>query len=188
MPKFTKTLIAAAWLSVSLQAYAAERELIYTYAGVIGGAGFNRITYNDWFYVYSGTKKISGHYFSGGAVLYLVSKYLIGDIGIQYMYNRNDSTLQHLFFTVSGKFGYTFAELFTIATGPGMYLEAPVSGGKFKGGAGVRVPLAFMFNTNFDSRIFIEGSFMYGWYGMGEKSTKMSYGLNLGFIYKVGRI
>lgn len=188
MPKYIKIIFTASALFVSLQAHAADRELIYTYVGATGGAGFNRIVYNDWFYFYTGTKKISGNYFSGGAVLYLVSKYLIGDISIQYMHNRGNNSTGNLFFTISGKFGYTFAELFTIAFGPGMFLEAPVSGGKYKGGVGARIPLAFMFNTSFDSRIFIEGSFMYGWYGMGEHSTKMSYGLSMGFIYKVGRI
>jgi hypothetical protein len=183
----TKIIIAAALLCMPLSAFAAERELIYTYVGPVAGAGMNRITYQDWFY-YTNKKNIKGMYLNGGVSLWVISKWLIGDFSIQYMYNRNERDLQHLFYTLSGRLGVRLGTVAIFTPGVGLYFESPPSNRKYLGGAGLRAPIGFLFNTTYDTKLFLEGAVMYGWYGMGEKSVKLSYGINLGFIFKVGNM
>jgi hypothetical protein len=184
-----KLIFAVACLCIPLHVYAEDRDLIYTYLGPVGGAGFSNLTYSDWNNNY-GKSKYSGYYATGGIALWVISKWLIGDFSVQYMYNNFKSVgiVQNLYYTMSGRIGIRMGTVGIFSPGIGMYFESPPSNRKFRGSAGLRAPLAFLFNTTYDSLLFLEGSFMYGWYGMGDRSTKMFYGLTLGFIYKVGRI
>lgn len=120
------------------------------------------------------------------------------------MHNQNERPLDHLNYTISGKLGWSFADFVTPALGIGLYFETPPSNRKYSSGGGFRIPLSVYFNTTYDTKLFVEGSVMYGMYGLGEKSTKyyygmnlysfgekpikFSYGVNLGFIFRVGRI
>lgn len=184
-----KIAIAAVCLCIPLQVVAEDRDLIYTYFGPVGGAGFNQLKYSDWNNLYN-KDTYSGYYATGGIALWLISKWLIGDFSIQYMYNnfKGMKIVQNIYYTISGRLGVKIGSVAIFSPGIGMYFESPPSNRKFRGSAGLRAPLAFLFNTTYDSILFIEGSFMYGWYGMGDRSTTMFYGLTLGFIYKVGRI
>jgi len=184
-----KILFAALCVIVPVGAVAEERDLIYTYLGPVGGAGFNHLTYSDWRNFYK-TNKYSGYYANAGLSIWVLSKWLIGDFTAQYMYNnfRSMGIVHNAYFTISGRIGVRMGGVGIFAPGVGLYAETPPTNRKFRGSAGLRVPLAFMFNTTFDTMLFIDGSFMYGWYGMGDKSTTMFYGVSLGFIFKVGRI
>ncbi|OHD64023.1 MAG: hypothetical protein A2176_05360 [Spirochaetes bacterium RBG_13_51_14] len=188
MSTFVKIIIAAACICLPLRAAAVDRELVYTYIGPVMSGGFNNIEYRDWFDFYTGTKKISGYFLGGGASIWVMSKWLIGDFSIQCQYNQNERTLHHLYYTVSGRVGIQMGTVAIFAPGIGLYFETPPSNRKYNGGAGIRAPLAVLFNTTFDTKLFLEGSVMYGWYGIGEKSTKLFYGINAGFVFKVGRI
>jgi hypothetical protein len=184
-----KIVCAIVCCCVLLGATAAQRDLVYTYIGPVAGAGMNRVVYSDWNNLY-GKKIISGYYTGGGVSFWVMSKWLIGDFTLQYRYNKydNERVLHHLYFTMSGRVGIPLGSVAILAPGVGIYIDTPPSNRKFNGGAGLRVPLAVMFNTTFDTKLYLEGSFLYGWYGMGDKSEKLSYGVNLGFIIKVGRI
>jgi hypothetical protein len=186
---WVKILFATVCLCLPLRAVAEERDLIYTFIGPVGGAGMSNVTYSDWNNLYS-KKKFSGYYLSGGVSIWVVSKWLVGDFSIQYMYNDNnkEGELHHLYYTISGRIGVNLGTVAIFAPGIGLYFESPPSNRKYLGGAGFRVPVAFLFNTTFDTKLFLDGSVMYGWYGMGDKSAKFFYGINLGFIFKVGRI
>jgi hypothetical protein len=188
MSTSSKILIVAACMFVPLAAMAEERDLVYTYIGPVASTGANRISYTDWFGLTTQTKKISGYHISCGVSLWVVAKWLIGDFSVQYIYNQNEKQLHHLYFTMAGRIGVKMGSVGTFAPGVGFYFDTPPSNRKYRGGGGLRAPIGFLFNTTFDSRFFVEGNVMYGSYGMGEKSTKLSFGGSLGMIFKVGRI
>ena len=188
MPRFAKILIAAACVCVPVGAMAEERELIYTYLGPVTSAGGNYIRYTDWFGLFTDTKKISGYHITAGASLWVISKWLIGDFSIQYIYNQNEKLLHHLYFTMAARIGIRMGHVGSFAPGIGLYFDTPPSNRKYRGGGGLRAPIGFLFDTTPESKFFVEGSVMYGSYGMGEKSTKLSFGGSLGMIFKVGRI
>jgi hypothetical protein len=184
-----KILFAALCIIIPLGAVAEERELIYTYLGPVAGGGMSQLTYSDWRNFYSKDKS-SGYYANAGLAIWIVSKWLIGDFSAQYMYNnfKGMGIVHNTYLTMSGRIGVRLGTVGIFAPGIGMYVETPPTNRKFRGSAGLRAPLAFLFNTTFDTMLFIDGSFMYGWYGMGDRSVKMFYGVSLGFIFKIGRI
>ncbi len=184
-----KILFAALCIIAPLRAVAEERDLIFTFLGPVAGGGFNHLTYADWRNFYTKDKS-SGSYANAGLSVWVVSKWLIGDFSAQYMYNnfKGMGIVHNMYFTISGRIGIRMGSVGVFAPGIGMYVETPPTNRKFRGSTGLRAPLAFLFNTTFDTILFIDGSFMYGWYGMGDRSTKMFYGVSLGFIFKVGRI
>lgn len=181
--------LAAACCCTALKAAAAEREPVYTYLGSIVSGGVSRIVYTDWNTMYR-NRIVSGYFVNGGITLWVMSKWLMGDFTLQYRYNayKSEGELHHLYGTINGRIGIPLGSVAILAPGVGIYIESPPANKKFNGGAGIRVPLAFLFNLTSDMKIFIEGSFMYGWYGRGDRGEKMSYGGSLGFIFKVGRI
>ncbi len=184
-----KILFALLCVCVPLRAAAEERELIYTFFGLVAGGGMSELTYTDWNNLYS-KEKHSGYYASSGVSLWLVSKWLVGDFSVQYQYNnfKGMGIVHNMYYTLSGRVGIRMGTVGIFAPGIGMYFETPPTNRKFRGSAGLRAPLAFLFYMTYDSMVFLDGSFMYGWYGMGDRSTKMFYGISLGFIFKVGRI
>ena len=191
-----KIIAVVICLYFTAHAAAAERQLIYTYIGPVAGGGLSNIRYSDWFqnkFPEQETKKIFGYFFHIGFTTCLISRVaknldFLGDFSIQYMHNQNEKPLDHLYYTISGKIGWSFADFVTPALGIGLFFETPPSNRKYSSGGGFRVPLAVYFNTTYDTKLFVEGSAMYGFIGVGEKSTKFSYGVNLGFIFRVGRI
>ncbi|MBN2079424.1 MAG: hypothetical protein JW838_10695 [Spirochaetes bacterium] len=187
MARFLTACIIVLVAATCGESLAQERDLVYTFIGPVAGGGFQHVTTRDWRNVYQ-KQSSAGNYYHGGCSIWVISRWLIGDFSVQYANNRYERPLQHLYFTISGKAAFTVKRIVTFAPGIGFYFELPPSNRGFRGGAGVRTPLAILFHTTFDTRLFIEGSFMYGWLGMGDRSTKLSYGANLGFIFKVGRI
>ncbi len=182
-------MLAALICGAPQGAVAAERDPVYTFIGPVIGAGMNRIVYADWKGLYR-EQTLSGYSVDSGFSFWVVSKWLIGDVALCYRYNNfnAEGELHHLYCTITGRVGIPLGSVAILAPGIGIYIETPPANKMFNGGAGLRVPLAFLFNTTFDTKLFIEGSFMYGWYGKGDSGEKMSYGVDLGFIFKVGRI
>jgi hypothetical protein len=189
LSNWSKIVFAAVCLCLPLRALAEERDLVYTFIGPAISSGLSNVVYSDWNNLYS-KKKFSGYFVHSGASLWVISKWLIGDFSIQYMFNNfgKEGEIHHLFYTISGRIGVNMGTVAIFAPGVGLYFESPPSNRKYLGGAGFRVPVAFLFNTTFDTKLFLEGSVMYGWFGMGDKSMKFFYGVSLGFIFKVGRI
>ena len=184
-----KILFAALCIILPVRAVAEERDLIYTYLGPVVGGGFNNLSYSDYRNFY-GKDTYSGYYANAGLSIWVVAKWLTGDFSAQYMYSnyKGMGIVHNMYFTISGRIAIQMGNVGIFAPGIGLYVETPPTNRKFRGSAGLRAPLAFLFNTTFDTKLFIDGSFMYGWYGMGDRSTKMGYGVSLGFIFKVGRI
>ena len=168
-----------------------ERELFYTYIGPLFSAGFNHLYQSDWFSDKNrqGDYNYRGSFVSGGFVICIFLKNFTGDFSMQYMHNFNEpGELYHLFYSISGKWVFKVSKPFHITTGLGLYFETPPSNEDYGGAAGGQILAGGIFNTTFNTKLFFDFFARYGFFGLGEYSSKVSYGINLGFIFKVGRI
>ncbi|MFC1668765.1 hypothetical protein ACFL20_00110 [Spirochaetota bacterium] len=180
-----------------------SKQLYYTYVGPVIGGGFNNIWYTDWFSESSSRqeKKLFGYYVSTGAMFNIFINFLVGDFRIQYLYSSNDDhTLHHLLFSMAGKYLYRINDIFSLTAGLGFYFESPPSNKDFNSAGGLHVPLGCVVDTTFDTKLVIDFICQFGYYGLGYKSgiasigekdqnsLKVSYGISVGFIFKVGRI
>ncbi|MBN1531269.1 MAG: hypothetical protein JXA20_01270 [Spirochaetes bacterium] len=172
-----------------------QRELIYTFVGGIAGFGYNSGTYRDSFntnsrdFCYQGSKPDNGINFSGGAAITIFGQYFVGDFTAQFMYNSGAAlSVYHLYFTASARYNFRFGDTFHIAPGAGVFLETPPSNKDFNGSAGFIVPVGFYLNTTFDTKLYLDIYARYGTFGVGQGSTRLSCGIIIGFIFKVGRI
>jgi hypothetical protein len=173
----------------------APRELIYTFVGAVAGFGYHTGTYRDTFNTssrtlfFQGSKPNSGLNFSGGAAIAIFGQYFIGDFSAQFMYNGGSAvSVYHIYLSAAARYNFRFGDAFHIAPGAGLYLETPPSNRNFDGSAGFIIPVGFYLNTTFDSKLFLDVYARYGTYGVGQGSTRLSLGITLGYIFKVGRI
>lgn len=192
MKKFIITALlsaAAATISPSLVAQDQGRELFYTYMGPVAGIGFNRITAKDWYSDRTGSKKITGTYYTGGAVFKVVVKNLEGDFTLQYLYNSNsDETLQHAYYSLAARYLLGLTPVISLSAGAGLYFDSPPSNRKYDGSTGFIIPVGMIYTYSFDTRLFVDLKGSYGSYGTGENSVKFSYGISMGALFKVGRL
>lgn len=166
-----------------------ERDLFYTYIGPIISVGHAHIWYNDW--IGSSHKKqlLNGFFISGGALLAVFVKNLTGSISIQYIYSFNSNyPIQHLLYKMSGKYLFHINDLFSIGVGAGAYFESPPSDHGYLGGAGALLPVEFIINTTSETRLIIDAFAQFGYFGKGQDSLKLGYGIDVAFVFKVGRI
>ena len=188
----TALIIILLTLSITAPLFAQqeeERELIYTFVGPVAGFGYNMITYKDWFDDHQGEEKINGFFFSGGGIIAIFSQRFVGDFSVQFMYNTGGGlTVYHFYYASTARYNFHISELFIIAPGGGIFLETPPSNENYGGSAGFIIPVGFYLNTSFDTKLFCDLSFRYGVFGLGEGSTRISFGISFGFIFKVGRI
>lgn len=205
-----KTSITAIFFFLTLilsgaAARAEEKELrkvlFYTYVGPVIGFGYNHIKYKEWNQATSlyGTEYVSGPHFNGGCALNLHAENFIGDFRIEYMYNLNDGNhvITHFFYSIFGKYRWPINEMFGITSGLGIYFETPPSNTQYNGCAGLQVPVGVIVKTSFDTRLFADFVTRFGYYGyddnnakikLSDSSYKVSYGLQIGFLFKVGRL
>jgi hypothetical protein len=168
-----------------------KRELIYTFIGPVVSGGGNYLYQSDW---YEDTNRqeerdYTGGFFSGGFMIGIFMEQFTGDFTMQYMYNWNEpGDLYHLFFTVSGKWLWKVSKPFNITMGLGLYFETPPSNEEYNGAAGGQLPIGGVWNINTDMKLVFDFFVRYGFFGLGEYSSKLSYGLTVGFVFKVGRI
>lgn len=192
--KITIILILICFITAPLhnlysQVFKKTSELYYTYIGITAGGGLNRITYKDWMNDKQDTEELTGNYFSGGFLFNIFVNRFLGDFRLQYVYNKNSNyPIQHLYFSAAGRFVYAFNPTLSISSGPGIYFDSPPSTKSYDGSPGFQMPLGLVINIGFDTKLFFDLIGRYGSYGIGEESRKLSYGANLGFLYKVGRI
>lgn len=165
-----------------------EESLNYTYIGPSVSYAYNKAEYTDWFETSTETKSMSGSTISGGASINIFADNLCGEFQFKYAYSKFDFTLTNLDFSISGKYYYTLNNTVSIGAGPGLYFESPPSNRKHNGSAGLQIPVSLLLNTTADSKLFIDLFSRYGSFGIGENAKSISAGVNVGFIYKVGRI
>ncbi len=166
-----------------------EKELFYTYIGPIVSAGHAHIWYNDWIGATYKKQLLNGFFISGGALLAVFVKNLTGSISIQYIYSFNSNyPIQHLLYKMSGKYLFHINDLFSIGVGAGAYFESPPSDHGYLGGAGALLPVEFIINTTSETRLIIDAFAQFGYFGKGKDSLKLGYGIDVAFVFKVGRI
>ena len=185
------SLAAAILLALPLYAQQseAERDIIYTFVGPMASVGYNHVVYKDWFDTQQGTKKPAGLFISGGCYLAIYAKYFMGDFSIQYVYNAlTGIQLLHLQYATTARGNIRVSNLIYFTPGLGIYLESPPSNRAYRGSGGLLVAVGCTLETTHDTKLFVDLVTRYGYFGLGEGSTKISYGLNIGFIFKVGRI
>jgi len=165
-----------------------EESLNFTYIGPSLSYAQNKIEYSDWFETSTETKKMSGNIISGGLALNIFSDNLCGDFQMKYAYNQLDFTLTYMEFSMTGKYLYPFTSYFSFGTGLGMYLETPPSSQGHNGAAGLQLPITLLFNTSPGTKLYMDIFARYGSFGLGQNTKSTSMGVNVGFIFKVGRI
>lgn len=170
-------------------------ERFSTYTGITLGGGINQIEYTDWFTDHQETANIGGSYYSGGILFAVFVRELIGEFSLQYIANANDSveggkdtSVQHLLYTFTGKYAYPLGTGFFATCGFGLYMETPPATSSYDGGGGAAITLGCILDMSSDWKMIFDFNGRYGQFGMGQDSTKLSYGINVGVVYNVGRI
>jgi hypothetical protein len=169
-----------------------KRELFYTYIGPVAGFGGNYIWKKGWDNVNNIQQDYSyqGLFVKGGLMLNVFAKNFSGDFTIEYNYSMNQvDPVMGIFLKITGKYVFKISEVFNLALGVGGYFETPPSNNpEFKGGAGVQVPFGMIINTTQDTKLILDFYARFGYYGLGVGSTKLSYGMALSFLFKVGTL
>jgi hypothetical protein len=165
-----------------------DESLNYTYIGPSLSYAYNKAEYTDWFETSTETKSMSGNTISGGASINIFADNLCGEFQLKYAYSKFDFILTNLDFSISGKYYYALNSTASIGAGAGLYFESPPSNRKHNGSAGLQIPVSLLLNTTANTILFIDIFSRYGSFGIGENSKSISAGVNVGFIYKVGRI
>ena len=167
-------------------------ELYFTYVGTIIEGGLNKIEYSDWFVDRRETKNYSGSFYSGGLLIDIFIKRIIGEFSIQYIYNKNSGTpdisIQHMIYNALGKYSYTLREDIFLTSGVGLYLETPPADRGYDSGGGFLITMGTIYCLNREWNFIFDLMVRYGLFGMGEESTKFSSGIKFGLVYKVGRV
>lgn len=188
-----KTLVYSFIMILSLtpafaQEIREESTLNYTYIGPVFSASYNSAEYTDWIDDKTRTKKISGNSYTGGLDLKIIAGMMCGDFQTKYSYSSYDSTLTCIEFLLSGQYFYRINELVSAGGGFGIYMETPPSSKDHNGSAGFYIPLSAMFSINQNTKFFADIYGKYGTFGLGDNTEFISFGCNIGLVFKVGRI
>lgn len=176
----------------SVSAYAQEirdeESLNFTYLGPLLSFAYNKVEYTDWNGSSTEKQKMSGYIYSGGIALNIFADDLCGDFQMKYAYNQLDSTYSYIEFSIAGKYFYPMNNIISLGAGLGLYLDSPFSTKDDNGSAGIQLPLTLLINTSPDTKLFVDIFSRYGSFGVGSNTSSISAGVNVGFIFKAGRI
>ncbi len=165
-----------------------KESLNYTFIGPVVSAGYSDVKYSDW----NGTEYVeettSGPSYGAGVVLNIFAEPFCGEFQLRYTYSTLDFTLTLMEFSTAGKYLWRINNLFSAGTGLGLYLDSPPSNQSYDGSAGIMLPFTGILDLSINSKLFTNISVKYGSFGIGEDGTKLSYEINMGYLYKVGRI
>jgi len=168
--------------------YREESSLNYTYLGPVFSLSKNSAQYSDWVENEYAAQKISGNSFAGGLLFKLIANDFSGDFQWKYSYGKYSDTLTCLEFDISGSYLLTLSKDIYTGIGFGFYLETPPSNQVHNGAAGIYIPLTFVYATTNDTRLVIDLFGKYGSFAIGNDTSFLSFGCNIGFVFKVGRI
>jgi len=176
-------------------AFAEEEELFFTYIGPTLGAGTNQIAYRRWSQSSDSRESsvVSGYFISGGFLLNIYVRNFIGEFALEYMADQNskesDISVMHLIYTSQAKYSYSLNDMFSLTCGLGAYLETPPSTKRFDSGGGIAGSFGFIIDFNREFKLVVDTPVCrYGYFGVGDDSSKLSFGVKIGMVYKVGRI
>jgi hypothetical protein len=162
--------------------------LNYTYLGPVFSIAHDKVEYKDWFETEQGTKNMSGLSLSGGLSLLIFVESFCGDFQIKYTRSSYDFSLDLLEASLQGKYLWGINNYLSAGTGLGLYSSTALSNSDHKGSAGFQIPLSAVITLSDTWKVFFDVFARYGSFGMGEGSTQISFGTNLGLVYRVGRI
>jgi hypothetical protein len=167
-----------------------KRELFYTFIGPVAGFGGNYIWFKGWDEaIHQTAYSYQGMLFKGGVMIDVFAKKFSGDFTVEYIYNMNENyPVMSLFFKITGKYVFQISEIFNLSLGVGGFFETPPSNITYRGAAGVQVPFGMILNTTTETKFIIDFYARFGYYGLGEGSMKLSYGMTLAFLFKVGTL
>lgn len=167
-----------------------SRDDVLTYAGVSFAYGMNTISYSDWQSSARKTTEITGQSVMPGIAAAVCSDYFTGEFAVSGALNFNSTEDSSIHFTEwSGlmKIQYPFNPEFFFTAGLGLYLETFPSTKSYEGG-GITSSLGMYYIFSEEYRIAADGYFRYGYYGLGEESYKLNYGIRILFLKQVGRL
>jgi hypothetical protein len=170
-----------------------EQELYFTYIGPIIGGGTNQIAYRGWSSDSNTriSKVISGYYLSGGCLMDIFVNNFIGEFSLEYINNfssgRPDVSVQHLIYTGTGKYLFAINDMIGLTCGLGAYLETPPADKGYHGG-GFNGTIGAVYEASREWKVIFDVITRYGYFGLGDDSSKFSLGAKIGVVYKVGRI
>lgn len=162
--------------------------LHYTYLGPVFSMSYEKVEYKDWFGTEQGTKNMSGTSFGGGIALNIFVNNFCGDFQLKFVRSELDFSLNLLDVLLQGKYLWRINEILAAGTGLGLYSDiAPFESG-YKGSAGLQIPFTVVFTGSPVWKVFCDVYARYGSFGMGEGSSRIAIGSNLGIVFRVGRI
>lgn len=167
-------------------------DLFYTYAGGHFAYGINNIEYSDWNSDKDKreTQSVIGSNFLIGLNTTIFVNYFAGEFLMSASINMNDNedtSIHHMDWNANFKFVYNFNDLFALSTGPGIYIESAPSTEEYDGG-GLRYSLGTYFTFSGNWKLMADIFGKYGYYGLGEDSVKLNYGLIISISRKVGTL
>jgi len=177
------------------------QELFFTYLGPIISAGYTSANYSDWKDTQRETLSETGLAFSGGAVIDVIARDVMGEFSLQFMNNTGgDTAVAHLLFSGAAKYIHHINPDTFLAGGLGIYYESPPATRDFDGGGGLAAIAGLGYLFSHDWYLIADITARYGSLGMGDhdsrdflflkvpESTKLFLGISLAVIYKVGRL
>ena len=183
------------------QLNAEENRLFYTYIGPTIGVGYNMASYKYWDKTSDTleSSSFSGTYADFGCYGAVFVDRFIADIRIVYSMNFNDSEHKvfHPSFIVNGKYSWIINDYLLWTVGFGLYLDTPPATSKYYMSAGFQIPISLYINTTQDSKMFFEIAPKLGYYrgsddipssSLFDNNYKISVGINIGYLFKIGRI
>lgn len=169
-----------------------SQEFFFTYLGATLGGGASKVQYSDWVDDERETFNETGFYYSGGPILNIFVRSFVGEFSMQYINDaiqgEGDVSVQHLLFTAIGKYAYRFTETVSLTAGAGLYIETGPSDNRYDGGGGGEVCIGAAVSLKQEWMLLFDINGRYGYFGKGEDATKLSYGLSVGALYRVGRL
>jgi len=176
-------------------------KLFYTYIGPTLGLGYNMASYKYWdksSEILRSTS-FSGPYVDFGCSAAVFVNRIIADIRIVYSMHFNDEKhkVYHPTFVINGKYSWEIDHIFTFTAGLGLYAETPPVNTKYYVSSGFQFPLSLYLNATPESKIFAELVPQLGYYrgmhntpgsSLFDKHYRISIGINMGYLFRVGRI
>jgi hypothetical protein len=190
--RISATIAVLLILSVFSAVPARAADRYYTYMGITGGGGINRISYSGWVDDSRRNLDITGSYYSTGLSVCTVINQVIGEFTAQYQSNSNsgevETSVSTLYLSIAGKYFYSLSRVFHLTAGAGLYGDMPPATLDYEGGGGVLALAGTMIRFSADVMFMAEATARYGTFGLGEGSSKISYGAAVSLVYNVGRI
>jgi hypothetical protein len=167
-----------------------ESVFYYTYIGPFFQSGFNSISYTGWNGGSHREIESGGFYTEPGALCFISIDQIIAQIGLGFRLNFNDETATEVYHTklhAIGKYMTPVANNIALGGGGGLYFES-IPASKQYDGTGLLLAASATYRLNSNWILLLDFDFGFGNFGLGEESTKISYGITFGAGTKMGNL